>query len=367
MMSAAEEQSRRKKRSLASSSYGFSSLPDELVLDCFARVSRMDHAALSLTSKSYRSLVISPELYETRSQMGFMEGCIYVCLDTLLRSNPRWFILWRRKQKTTDSMLTSRVSFLDCRTHTWSQVPSMGVARTEAKAGVLDGKIYVMGGCCCDDYEDPLNVAEVFNPKMQTRSRVLITEPVINNKVSVVVRPDSWFINFRSEEGKWNDLNIRDACVMDRLLYCCDYLGRIMWCDPWSGVRNGRMEWNKVYGLDDTLQLLGFFLSGSRSMCFDGEMSVVWHCYMLKRGYTNGFQDLLPGFKLSISGGKIVIFWERLVEENENPKSRQIWCAEITVERRKGGQIWGMVQWSNPVFTIDPSLFHFMSSVNVNV
>ncbi|VVB10403.1 unnamed protein product [Arabis nemorensis] len=385
------EQSSRKKVMVASPSCGLLSLPDEVVINCLARVSRLGQAALSVVSKSYRSVVVSPELYETRSRMGLSEECVYVFLDTPLDTNPRWFILRRGKEESfsnnrlipipsfptppaasfvpfgwgiyviggmIDAVHTSRVSFLDCRTHKWSHVPSMGVARAYAKAGVLDGKIYVMGGC---EDKDPSNWAEFFDPKMQTWSRLFIPVPVMDQGISKVIRRDCWSFNFLTVQGMWNHLNTRDACVVDKLLYCCDIFGRITWCDPWSGVKKGRMEWNKVYGLD---ALQGSFHWKSRSISFGGEMADVWHCHMLKCGYTNGLQGLLPGFKLTKSGGNIVIFWDLLVEE-----TLQIWCAEISLERRDGGQIWGTFQSSDVVLTIDPPLncFQVLYSVNVNV
>ncbi|CAH8363213.1 unnamed protein product [Eruca vesicaria subsp. sativa] len=101
-----------------------------------------------------------------------------------------------------DPMTTSSgVSFLDCRTHTWSQLPSMRFARREAKAGVLDGKIYVMGGCVGADWGD--DNPEVFDPKTQTWSSVCIPDPpVMNKEVCKVVGPDKDYYSFKfwSEE-----------------------------------------------------------------------------------------------------------------------------------------------------------------------
>ncbi|VVB04486.1 unnamed protein product [Arabis nemorensis] len=49
------------------------SLPDDMTLNCLARVPKSDHGALSLATKSYRSLVASSDLYTTRSLMGLTE------------------------------------------------------------------------------------------------------------------------------------------------------------------------------------------------------------------------------------------------------------------------------------------------------
>ncbi|EFH43472.1 hypothetical protein ARALYDRAFT_353527 [Arabidopsis lyrata subsp. lyrata] len=61
--------------------------------------------------------------------------------------------------------IKGKLLLLDCRTHTWRHVPSMGVARAAAAAEVVGGKIYVCGGCL--DPESS-NWAEVFDPKTQT-------------------------------------------------------------------------------------------------------------------------------------------------------------------------------------------------------
>ncbi|XP_056862378.1 F-box/kelch-repeat protein At4g39560-like, partial [Raphanus sativus] len=403
MMSSAVEQLRIKKKrrrveSPPSSCSRLMSLPYDMVLNCLARVSRTDLAALCLVSKSIRSLVSSAEMYETRSRMGLREDYIYVCLGTNFGTNPLgWFILrkggqWNRlipipipsfpspRRATYVSMgcgiyviggeieavKTSCVSFLDCRTHTWSQLPSMRFARCEANAGVLDGKIYVMGGC---DTVFSGNNPEVFDPKTQTWSRVCIPDPVMNSKVGKLVGPpdNNISIKFWTEEGLWNDffLNAKEdcCCAIDRLLFTCDFDGRIKWCDPLSGVRKGSMEWYKVNGLEDLLGFLKFDLSKD-TIFFVGESADVWNCHMLKRGYTDGLLGLVPGFKISKSAGNIVIFWSVLLGDK-----LQVWCAEISLERRlrqDDGQIWGNIQCIDHVFTMDPDLY-ILSSINVSL
>lgn len=165
-------------------------LPDDVALSCLARVPRSDHAALSLLSKSYRSLVASPELYKIRSLMGRTETDVYVCLRI---PQPRRYILrssnlipipsFPSQPREGSSVValdsgiyvigglikgnpTCDVLLLDCGTHTWRHAPSMGVARACAAAAVIDGKIYVVGGCQVNKYS--LSWGEVFEPKTQT-------------------------------------------------------------------------------------------------------------------------------------------------------------------------------------------------------
>nr|VDD36196.1 unnamed protein product [Brassica oleracea] len=60
---AEEDPSQTKKRKQSPSS----GLPEEMVLSCLARVSRSEHASLSLVSKRHRSLLTTPELYKFRT------------------------------------------------------------------------------------------------------------------------------------------------------------------------------------------------------------------------------------------------------------------------------------------------------------
>ncbi|CAN6990582.1 unnamed protein product, partial [Brassica rapa subsp. trilocularis] len=66
-------------------------IPDELLTSCIARLSRLYYPTLSLVSKSFRSLLSSPELYKARSLSSRTKTCLYLCLES--SSDSRWFIL----------------------------------------------------------------------------------------------------------------------------------------------------------------------------------------------------------------------------------------------------------------------------------
>ncbi|CDY09304.1 BnaC03g63340D [Brassica napus] len=175
----------------------FSLFPDEIFVNCLARISRMYYPTLSIISKSFRSLLSSTELYTARSHIGTTEQCLYVCLSDESYQSPQWFTLCInpnrtltvstiKKKKTVGKSLapipsssdfpstelsmpkctrpSSAVRILDCRTHTWRDAPSMIVPRNHALTCFYDGKIYVMGGC--GELEEPW--AEVFETNTQT-------------------------------------------------------------------------------------------------------------------------------------------------------------------------------------------------------
>ncbi|CAG7885982.1 unnamed protein product [Brassica rapa] len=199
-----------KKMTTQSPEISILSLPYDLLLNCLARVSRLYYPTLSLVSKKFRSVVASPDLYEARSLLHRTESCLYLCLR-YDRDYPRnldtyWFVLCRKPNRTVtdrssghlfipvpspqlrparsmslvavgsniyriggDMPSSSRVWVLDCRFNTWHRAPMMRLKRSSPAASLIDGKIYVAGGC-----EDPssVNWIEVFDPKTRTWGNV---------------------------------------------------------------------------------------------------------------------------------------------------------------------------------------------------
>lgn len=98
----------------------FMMLPNDLVLNCLARVSRSYYPIISLASKRLRSLLVSTELYQTRTLLGCTETCLYVCLKLpTYYSRQHWFTLCRRPNNSSCKKLvlvpillvrTSRIS-----------------------------------------------------------------------------------------------------------------------------------------------------------------------------------------------------------------------------------------------------------------
>ncbi|XP_024005581.1 F-box/kelch-repeat protein At4g39560 isoform X2 [Eutrema salsugineum] len=365
---------KRKPKSCSCRPCGLDSLPVEMALSCLARVSRSDHPSLSLVSKSLRSLTLSTELYDVRSQMGLTEKCIFLCLS--IPSDPfvRWFALCPKplnrfrplvpirphlyQPSEVSSVValgcgiyimggglngkrSSRVFYLDCRTHTWTNLPSMGVARESAAAGVVDGKIYVFGGC--EDWDSP-RWGEVFDPKKQTwdalpmppgqyslRFHLIYESAVIEDKVSAV-NASARGLFYVPSEGKWKEGN-RDTLgvkkgwyVIDNVIYCCEFGGKILWCEAseleWRQPE--AMEWREVKGLE----ALEGTLRASKIVKYGGGMLDHWES--INTHVLDHIDQQLPGYKLSNSGPNMLLFWDTLSLDK-----MELWCAEISLERRK--------------------------------
>ncbi|KAL1201121.1 F-box/kelch-repeat protein SKIP6 [Cardamine amara subsp. amara] len=394
------EESRPQKKRKVEVSPPFSllsSLPDEVALNCVALTSRWDHEALSLTSKRYRSLLTSHDLYKIRSLMGRTETCVYVCLR--IRPVDRWYILRRRKNLDADlipilslpsrsrvassvvvldseiyviggskgGIPTCEVWVLDCRTHTWRIVPSMGMARANAAAGVIDGKIYVLGGFISDDYS---NWVEVFDPKTQTWDSLPLQKELPGRRYihdSVVWDQKLYAVDGKEEtfyyspcQGKWGRGNRghlvgnrRDWCMIDNLLFCISKKGSIHWYDPKDlncpeGCEPEGMYSKEVLGLDS----LKRSLSTSRLVHFDDLSVALWQKEKLRYSFPSWAPtrliDLLPGARLTNCGPNIVLFWDVL-----KGNRREIWCAELSF-KRLAGEIWGNIEWSNALMNVDP-------------
>lgn len=119
-----------------------------------------------------------------------------------------------------------------------------------------------------------------------------------------------------------------------------------------------KMYWNKVNGLGS----LEGSLSRSRLVHFDLPLETKWECYKIRIGRTQKLIDLLPGARLCNSDPNIVLFWDVIQGDR-----LEIWCAEISLERRKGPEIWGNIEWSNAVMTVDPFLHHYKVLHSVSV
>ncbi|KAF8092122.1 hypothetical protein N665_0423s0007 [Sinapis alba] len=337
-----------------------SSLPDTVAISCLALVPRSDHAALSLVSKRYHSVLASQEFYKARSLSGHTQKRLYVCLSPKRNPNPSWFLLRREtnsrqlidipslpsQPKTFSSFValdwgiyviggckggdvrTSDVWFLDCRTNTWSKVTSMSVCRAAAAAGVVDGKIYVFGGC---EELSSSNWAEVFDPKTQAWETLapmvdreegdnVIRETLVMDKKVYAV--DFWsgsFFYYSPCEGKWGRKKTPEVqsyyCAIEKVLYGCDEVGNVVWREA------EELEWKKVKGLE-----------------------------AIQRKSVK---------KLSSFGVNIVVFWVGF--------RGVVWCAEISLERREEeGEIWGRIEWSEDVATFY-SMIEVLYSTTVNV
>ncbi|XP_013614925.1 PREDICTED: F-box/kelch-repeat protein At4g25710-like, partial [Brassica oleracea var. oleracea] len=317
---------------------------------CVARVSRLYYPTLSLVSKSFRSLVSSPELYKTRSLFGFTESCLYVCFTKDL-----WYTLCRKPDKTLKSgssgyalarvpvpnsplwhcrnmvavgsniyniafprslNVLPRVSILDCKSHSWIEAPSLPVELHSFSASVVDHKIYVAGF----DHRLMKNSFEVFD----TQTRVWDSLSTSNTSAE---REEMFIKKAISIDGKFHVVTDKEVLAYDPKLAKWDMVGR--------GMRE--LMYSEAYCV------IGNVLYYAKEGVFK------W--YDTERRTWRDLQGLvgLPKItrhrefiRLGDYGGKMVVFWVHVIWTYY----KKIWCAEISLERRPDtSEIWGKVEW----------------------
>ncbi|CAA7058726.1 unnamed protein product [Microthlaspi erraticum] len=361
-------------------------LPYDLLLSCIARVSRLYYPTLALVSKSFRSLIASPELYKTRSLLSRTESCLYVCIQSSSASVRTWYTLCRKPNKTLsnetkssgyilarvpvpesswsrhpDSGLVavgsdiyniggsdflsmasrslSRVRVLDCRSHTWSEAPSLPVALCLFSATVVDRKIYV-AGWHKDGGSGLKNVFQVLDTEAQVwdilpsyETRVFFRKTASNGGNFHVLTTRNEEVAYDPKVGRWDaveslvDWWYRDCCEIGNVLYAAGG-GVLVWYDT------EERRWRKVTGLVGLPEL-------------NSESRVKLADYGRKMGLLWQEEALVPWVcvKKKLRGEP----WPRVRYTQTETK---IWCAEIALERRNSCEIWGKVEWLDHVLTV---------------
>ncbi|CAH8359993.1 unnamed protein product [Eruca vesicaria subsp. sativa] len=352
----------------------FSSLPDEIIENILARVSRWHYPSLSLVSKRFHTLLSSKEIYKTRSQIGATETCLYVLLKLPFHPCASWFSLRTkpnnqdssgmsvvpipspptdyfpllRSMKTFGSYIyligghyfepSSSVSILDCRSHTWRDGPNMSVTRKSPHTVLLDEKIYVMGGCDIDKYY--ANWIEVFDLKTESwtafpgpdvdeiRNHIrqigqrgcayIVT--VFEGNIYLVV--DDKEYTYKPKDGTWklvkeissflSDDSIEAWCEIGKVICCCTDSGYLMWS---ASEIEGRV-WREIKGLEKLRE---------------------HPTRVLTTGYV---------FALLDYGGQILVLWDlKCPLTSRHKRSKNIWYAKISLEPRcNGREVWGKIE-----------------------
>ncbi|XP_010531373.1 PREDICTED: F-box/kelch-repeat protein SKIP6-like [Tarenaya hassleriana] len=349
------------------SSPSLSSLPCDILLNCVARVPRLYHPNLSVVSKSFRSLMVSPDLYDTRSRLGLDEHCLYVCIRLPHSYPARWFVL--RRSPTSNRLVpipsspsprlpthssvvsvghmiysfggiirhnrVSKALVMDCRNQTWRRLPRMQEPRMDALSCIVDGKVYVFGGCTKRYIES----FEVFDLKTETWETIRVSGLQISDRDDngiVVTEGKIYIIGYDEtfcydpKEGEWESVDryvsrasMRPPfCVVDKVVYSVHAYNLNTNNPTWDLIwyDEEKREWREVEGMEET----------------------------------PGFSEY--GTILNVDG-KVVVMWD-----NDFPGDDwrvEVLCAEITVEREEDGEISGDVEWFDTVFTAEHVGYRF--------
>ncbi|KAJ0710744.1 putative F-box domain, kelch-type beta propeller, F-box-like domain superfamily [Helianthus annuus] len=181
-------------------------LPDETSLQILARIPRIRYLSLKAVSRSWKAAVTSPEIYNTRKQLGTTEEWVYIVMNKgldgrFLHALDPISKTWQRlppvipnrsckiEHRTCAfaavdgclymlggvsgcSSLTSVWKY-DPVSNSWIAANPMSVGRAYFETGVLNNKLFVVGGISFSRVggdnlysETPLQSAEVFDPEI---------------------------------------------------------------------------------------------------------------------------------------------------------------------------------------------------------
>ncbi|CAH8375909.1 unnamed protein product [Eruca vesicaria subsp. sativa] len=345
-------------------------LPDDLTVDIVARVPISHYPTLSLVSKKFRKLIASHKLYKRRSLLGCKEHRVYAVLRNSKTGEGRFCILHRKVNCSNRLVVigsippvSPRGSFvavgsktyvfndvdalsIDCTSHTVQPLPDMPQRFSKSPipskfANVIDGKVYLIGDSRLTWDRGILWVKTVMVLDTETQTwelPVMIKHDMRVGAIwsdSVMLEGKIYMKGFRNgysvvygpEEKKWesmdevmNSKGWEGACVIDDVLYYHDCSGKALRAfDP-----KQKSGWSVVNGLED-------FLAAETTQ---SKWSNVVKC----------------GEK------KLALFF---------PKKHVICFAEISLEMRQGGEIWGKLESCDVV--IEDELLDMVKCVAVMV
>ncbi|KAG6544154.1 hypothetical protein Mapa_014354 [Marchantia paleacea] len=247
-------------------------IPDDVAKTCLALIPREDFSFIRSVCKAWLDHVQTPEFYQTRKVVGTLEEWLYVLVESRGTRICQWEVLspktkeWKalpqapvvkegsgtivcneklmiigglipreRKAPTAEVMMYDPV--LD----RWVKGASLNTPRSHFGCGVLDGKLYVVGGSGFDD--ERLASMEVYDPErdewtMSTplrKSRWSCFAAGVGGKLYVLGGRSSFTLgNCRSIDvydpkiGKWTEFKngcqmVLTHAVINDKIYCLEW------------------------------------------------------------------------------------------------------------------------------------------------
>ncbi|CAH8361211.1 unnamed protein product [Eruca vesicaria subsp. sativa] len=358
-----------------------SSLPDEIVLSCLARIPRSHHLNISWVSRNLRSLVRSPQL-NLLVDRTLHKNSLHVCLEKDDHSSFHWLTLKETSTKeyglvpnptpfpshpnydsstvTVGSKIfciggprgepSTDLWILDTKSGTITQGPSMTVPRDEHKAavGVIDGKIYVIGGQplnFSDDgniHEEEEILVEVFDPKSETWElagtenvrRSLRCSASVEGKVYMVEYKKTGVYNPREGEG-------------ERLVHMVSE--RLS-----DGGSKDKLK-DMVYCVCVVEDVLFAFFNRTGLMWFDTQLNV-WRSLVGRDGKELPLVPCVDG--MAEYEGRLVVMY------TDFDGSNSVQCMFVSLDRARG-KICGTIDWSGILATL-PYSFRFLHCLAVS-
>ncbi|KAF8052050.1 hypothetical protein N665_1619s0003 [Sinapis alba] len=344
-----------------------SSLPDEILENILARLSKWSYPNISLVSKRFLFLLSSPQLYTMRSLIGTTEPCLYFCLyDSPTIPDPKWFTLW---MKPADETLADEDEILE--DYSLVSVPSCPHSQhvPYSSTVAVGSDIYVIGGPY-NKGPAPSSRVRIFDCRSHTwrdGPTMLVAREAayafyIDGKIYVMEdgrKDDSWMEVLDVKTQTWSPLLSHGAT---------EFRGNWFLTNVFSGKIYSYGDIDVWCAIEDVI------------FSFTNSGYCIWYdCKSREWREVKGSDiEVLRGknYEFSIRwghvveivnhGGKLLVIWvPGFVEYRANWK-RRIWCAKIAFEKRHEGEIWGKIEWINEVLTVTES-YKFLSCVLITI
>lgn len=249
-------------------------LPDDLATHCLLRVPRSHHGLLRCVCRRWRNLLCSPAFFELRENQNLTQEWLYVMLRTT-NGEYKWFAFvdetrfWVPLPSLPHHIIGAACAVAAgklymiggsqgeraCRSvwafnprfNRWEMAASMKVAREFAAAGVIAGRIYVLGGCLPgSSMNGAASWAEVYDPLTNQWSNIpsppdkrykwMHGYAVLHDKLFAVA--DMGGIIFDPYRSSWDSISAKLAsgwrgrsAVVNNILFSCNYLGKLLGYD----------------------------------------------------------------------------------------------------------------------------------------
>ncbi|KAL9841361.1 F-box protein [Arabidopsis thaliana] len=319
-MSSSPEKKRRKKLSPESNS-----LPNDLIVTILARLSRSYYPKLSLVSKTFRAILASPELYQTRILLSRTETFLYVCLSFPGEPNPGWFTLYRKPNQTlTTKKKKNSVHLL---------APILNSPPVEFPSLIAVGSyLYAFRAAIEEGTSDSLNCVEVYNTDTQTWIPVPPNKRIfkLQHMKGMLYMNVSKLLSFAAQDAEelaplFPKLRFRSRFFLHgEITYHYDPSVKFRWRRRQGGV------WRSLVGLEGLPKFARY-----------------------------------SSVKLADCGGKLVVLWHKYVPAS-GYEEKMVWCAEISLEKRSKKEIWGKIEWFDAVLRV-PKYYQFVGAKSATV
>ncbi|XP_077224113.1 F-box/kelch-repeat protein SKIP6-like [Tasmannia lanceolata] len=290
-------------------------LPNEIGIQCIARVPRSFHPNLSLVCRSWRSLLRSHLFYSTRSHLKCTQQFLYFnaifdgssvkwyVLD-ICDGNPRkikplppipspiglgfaWVVLGSRLYVLDCALREPNVWVFDARANSWEAGPIMMIHRLFPHITVVNGKIYVVGGGSNAGRRfiyNPLGAVfdpglglwtPLHSPMFLSKNTFIVGCTDVRGKLLILTRTEAIF--FDPESSSWSiekksvpcDL-LKIAAVVDGVFYCYDSFYKI------KGYDLEENRWKELNVVD--MEIMHRPCHMFRLANVEGSLWVIWQC-----------------------------------------------------------------------------------------